>query len=76
MPAVAADSTRRNGKMSKPKGMKPGQITPNSGIYQAIGPRSGKGAEVTAVKGEPLPPTQEKGTTYNEVRPTKHKSGK
>lgn len=62
--------------MSKHKGMKPGQHAPKSGQYQQIGPRGGKGIEVTVVKGEPLPPTPAKGSTYNLVDPTKNKSGK
>lgn len=62
--------------MSKPKGLKPGQKAPNSGQYQQIGPRGGKGKEVTVTKGEPMPPTGQSGTTYNLVDPTNNKSGK
>jgi hypothetical protein len=62
--------------MGKTSGLKPGQPTPRSGQYQQIGPRGGKGPEVTSVKGEPLPPSQTKGTTYTLVDPTKHKSGR
>jgi hypothetical protein len=62
--------------MSKPKGLKPGQPTPASGQYQQIGPKGGKGHEVTAVKGEPLPPTTKPGSTYKLVDPSKNKSGK
>lgn len=61
--------------MAKSKGMKPGQKAQNSGQYLKVGPRGGKGDEVTVVKGEPLPPTQKKGTTYKLVDPTKNKSG-
>ena len=64
------------GAMAKKSGLKPGQKTPASGQYQQIGPRGGKGPEVTSVKGEPLPPTGKKGTTYNLVDPTKNKSGR
>ena len=60
-------------KLKKFSGLKPGQSTPKSGQYQKIGPRGGKGAEVTSVKGEPLPPTSVPGTTYKLVDPTKHK---
>ena len=62
--------------MPKPKtsGLKPGQVVPVSGIYEQVGPRGGKGPEVTSVKGEPLPPTPKKGTTYNLAEPAKHKS--
>ena len=62
--------------MSKKSGLKPGQTAPNSGQYQQICPKGGKGKEVTVVKNEPLPPTPEKGTTYTLVDPTKNKSGK
>ncbi|OHB68294.1 MAG: hypothetical protein A2V70_20450 [Planctomycetes bacterium RBG_13_63_9] len=62
--------------MSKPKGLKPGQPAPASGQYQQIGPKGGKGPEVTSVKGEPLPPTSKPGATYNLVDPSKNKSGK
>ncbi len=59
--------------MKKPTGLRPGQETPVSGQYQAIGPRGGKGQEVTAVQGKPLPPTSKPGGTYNLVDATKHK---
>ena len=62
--------------MGKTSGLKPGQTAPRSGQYQQVGPRGGKGSEVTSVKGEPLPPAPAKGTTYNLVDATKHKSGK
>jgi hypothetical protein len=62
--------------MGKTSGLKPGQPTPRSGQYQQIGPRGGKGPEVTSVKREPLPPSPTKGTTYTLVDPTKHKSGR
>lgn len=62
--------------MSKDKGLKPGQSAPKSGQYQQIGPKGGKGKEVTVVKNEPLPPTPTKGSTYTLVDPTKNKSGK
>ena len=61
--------------MSKTSGLKPGQTAPRSGQYQEIGPRGGRGQEVTSVKGEPLPPTSAPGSTYKLVDPTKHKSG-
>lgn len=57
------------------KGLTPGTPAPNSGQYQQIGPRGGKGKEVTVVRHEPLPPTPSKGSTYNLVDPTKNKSG-
>lgn len=55
------------------KSLKPGQSTPTSGQYQVIGPKGGKGAEITSVKGNPLPPTQVPKATYKLVDPTKHK---
>ncbi len=61
---------------NRPTGLKPGSIAPRSGQYQQIGPRGGKGKEVTAVKGEPLPPTPKKNIHYNFVEPIKNKSGK
>ncbi len=62
--------------MAKTSGLKPGQKAPASGQYQTVGPKGGKGKEVTAVKGEPLPPTDKPGSTYNLVDKTKNKSGK
>lgn len=62
--------------MSKTSGLKPGQTAPRSGQYQQIGPRGGRGSEVTSVKGESLPPTSKQGSTYTLVDQTKHKSGK
>ena len=57
--------------MNKTKGLKPGEATPTSGQYQVIGPKGGKGPEVTAVEGKTLPPAP-KGSTYNLVDKTKH----
>lgn len=54
---------------------KPGQKAPASGQYQQVGPRGGKGHEVTVTKGEPLPPTQATGATYRLVDRSKNKSG-
>ena len=62
--------------MSKVGRMKPGQDAPRSGQYQEIGPRGGKGREVTTVRGEPLPPTTMKGSTYKLVDPSRNKSGR
>lgn len=62
--------------MSKNSGYKPGQTAPKSGQYQEIGPRGGKGHEVTIVKGGTIPPTTQKGSTFTIVDPTKNKSGK
>ena len=59
--------------MTKPKGLRPGQATPISGQYEQVGPRGGKGPEVTSVHGKPLPPTPQEGTTYKLVDETKHR---
>jgi hypothetical protein len=57
--------------MTKP--LKPGQTTPTSGQYQVIGPKGGKGPEITSTKGNPLPPAPTPKSTYKLVDPTKHK---
>lgn len=54
-------------------GLKPGQEAPASGQYQIIGPRGGQGPERTVVRGEPLPPTPSRGSTYTLVDRTKTK---
>lgn len=58
------------------KNLKPGQKAPQSGQYITVGPRGGKGNEVTTTKGNPLPPTPKPNRTYTLVDPTKNKSGK
>ncbi len=60
----------------KLQGLKPGNIAPQSGQYQQIGPRGGRGKEVTVVKGEPLPPTPNKGTAYVLIDPLNPVKGK
>ena len=62
--------------MSKTRNLKPGAKVPRSEQYQQTGPRGGQGKEVTSVKGERLPPSPKKGTTYTLVDPTKNKSGR
>ena len=62
--------------MAKMGRFKPGQNAPRSGQYRQIGRRGGEGKEVTVTKGEPLPPTPAKGTTYKLVDPTDNKSGR
>ena len=61
--------------MSK-KPLTPGTKAPLSGQYQQVGPKGGKGIEITGVKGKPLPPTPTKGGSYVVADPTKNKSGK
>jgi hypothetical protein len=66
-------------KMSKGKSPahKPGQKAPVSGQYGVVGPRGGKtGTEITAVKGETLPPTPKAGQGFDLVDKTKHKDDK
>jgi len=62
--------------MGKTSGLKPGSKTPASGQYQTIGPKGGKGPEITGVQGKPLPPTPKPGSSYTLVDPTKNDSGK
>ncbi len=57
-------------------GIKPGQPAPKSGQYQEIGPKGGKGPEVTVPKGTTMPPTTGPGKSYTLVDPTNNKSGK
>lgn len=59
--------------MAKHFGLKPGQTVPVSGIYEELGPRGGKITQVTSVKGEPLPPSVRKGSSYKLVTAAKHK---
>ncbi|MBE3570848.1 MAG: YjzC family protein [Bacillales bacterium] len=57
--------------------LKPGEIAPESGQYEVVGPRGGsKNREVTSVKGKKLPPTQNPNEKYRLVDPTKHKNNK
>jgi transcriptional regulator with XRE-family HTH domain len=60
----------------KRHGLRPGEIAPLSGMYQQIGPRGGHGGEVTAVRGEPLPPTPRRNMTYSLIDATRPKSRK
>ncbi len=64
--------------MSKAKtsGLKPGQTAPKSGQYQEVGPKGGKGPEITLPKGHTVPPGGQKGSTFKLVDKTKNKSGK
>jgi hypothetical protein len=48
-------------------------MAPRSGQYEIVGKRGGEtGKERTVTKGEPLPPTPERGQQYKLVDPTKH----
>lgn len=60
--------------MGKSQNLKPGQTAKRSGQYEIIGPRGGHtGKERTVTKGEPLPPTPQKGMSYKMVDPTRHR---
>ena len=57
--------------------IKPGEHAPRSGQYEIVGPRGGRtGEERTVVRGEPLPPTPERGQGYILTDPTKNGSGR
>jgi hypothetical protein len=55
--------------MAARKKHSPGELTPESGQYV----NNTTGAEITAVKGKPLPPTPGPRQTYTLVDKTKHK---
>jgi hypothetical protein len=56
----------------KTSGLTPGTPAPISGQYRNTTTKT----EVTATRGEPLPPTQRSGQTYTLVDSTKHKGGR
>jgi hypothetical protein len=58
------------------KRLKPGQIAPASGQYETVGPKGGRGNEVTMTKGRPLPPAPRSGSTYKLKRRARNKSGR
>ena len=59
--------------MSKNTIHKPGETAVTSGIYAVVGPRGGRtGNEVTVVRKEPFPPTQQSGQGFILVDKTKH----
>lgn len=52
-------------------------MRPRPGQYERVGPRGGhSGHEVTVVRGEPLPPTPNPGSTYRIVDRTRNDSGR
>lgn len=61
--------------MGKFTGLKPGNKAPASGQYQQVGPRGGKGNEVTVSKGEIMPPTSKSGSSFSLVDASKNKAG-
>lgn len=72
----AYPSEQGGAKMRSAKHLwKLGEVATASGQYQEIGPRGGKGHEVTVVKGERLPPTRKSARAYKLVDRSKNKSG-
>jgi len=63
--------------MTKHTNLRPGEDAPVSGQYEEVGPRGGRtGHEITAARGETLPPTTRRGSSYDLVDRTKNKSGR
>ncbi len=62
--------------MDKKDGFRPGETVPRSGQWEQVGPRGGRGDEVTLPKGKTFPPTPTKGGSFRIVDPTKNKSGR
>ncbi len=57
------------------KGLKPGSTTPQSGIYNKLGPRGGStGEQASSTRGKPLPPTDKLGETWKLAEAARHKS--
>jgi hypothetical protein len=55
------------------KTFKPGQLAPESGIYDVKGPRGGKTNEqVVSTENHPLPPTPKPGQSYELAKPAHH----
>ena len=61
---------------TKHTGLRPGQPAPHSGLYREKGPRGGAKGQVTVNKGDPLPPTQMPGGTFDLDVPADNQSGK
>jgi hypothetical protein len=54
--------------------MPPGAATPRSGVYEQVGPRSGRtGEQISSTRGKPLPPTDKPGQRWKLVKPATHK---
>lgn len=56
--------------------LKPGMTAPASGQYDMVGSKGGLIKEVTAVKGNVMPPTTKPGGSYQISDRTNNKSGK
>jgi len=73
-PISQPDDSRGGDYMSKQPTYRPGEKAPVSGQYPVLGPRGGpQGTEVTVTRGEPFPPTPDKGMGYGKPDKTKHK---
>ncbi len=60
------------GEAARHTGIEPGTPAPVSGIYQEIRPKGGKGVKVESEKGEPLPHTRKKHSTYTLIEESTH----
>lgn len=59
--------------MSRTTDNKPGKPTPQSGIYEQVGPRGGRtGEQISSTEGNPLPPTNKPGQRWDLVQPARH----
>lgn len=66
---LMSSSSQRGAKLYSP-----GERTPQSGQYEITNSKGeGKGVEITATQGKPLPPTSAANQLYKLVDPTKHK---
>jgi hypothetical protein len=65
--------THQEGFVMATNELKSGETAKISGQYEIVNPNGkGTGVERTVTKGEPLPPTPQKGQTYRLVDKTKH----
>jgi len=56
---------------------RPGEIVPDSGICEAIGPRGGKrDYQTTVEENEVFPPTEQSGDQWVFIKKTRHKPKK
>jgi len=60
----------------KPKKWTPGTPSPISGEVVPLYPNGSRGAEVTVVRGKPLPPTKVPKTVYVPKRPAHNGAGR
>ncbi len=62
--------------MAKISNLPPGATAPRSGEYTTVGPRGGRGAEVTVPRGHTLPPTPKPNSSYTLTRPANNGAGR